>query len=349
MRLAAIPTPALVVGRDAFDHNVATMAVRWPGRTLRPHVKAFKSTSLAQELAAAGHDAFCAATVRELEGLARAGLGADLLLANEVLDPERLRRLAALSDKHGARVTVAVDSTETINAAATAGIEEVLIDVDVGLPRCGCAPDEAPRLAEQARSRGMEVRGVMGYEGHVVGLESREQREAGVNASMDILTSVHREVGGDVVSGGGTGTWDLNHWVTELQAGSFTLMDTAYERLGLPFRLALAVLGTVISVSAKGWAVVDVGVKALGMDHGNPTILGASVWFCSDEHTTFAPLDGVTTPPVGSRVLVWPAHIDPTIALHEKMFVVNDLPQDTFSLPDELEITDIWDIDLRNW
>ena len=65
-------------------------------------------------------------------------------------------------------------------------------------------------------------------------------------------------------------------------------MDTAYDKLGLPFVQALSVLATVISVSAR-WVVADCGLKALGMDHGNPSVEGADVWFCSDEHLTFAP------------------------------------------------------------
>ena len=55
-------------------------------------------------------------------------MGSDLLLANEIVDPTRLRALVDLD----ARVTVAVDSPETITAAADAGIREVLIDVNVG-------------------------------------------------------------------------------------------------------------------------------------------------------------------------------------------------------------------------
>ena len=62
MRVADLPTPSLLVDLAGFDANVATMGERWPGRSLRPHVKAFKSTALATRLAAAGHDAFCAAT-----------------------------------------------------------------------------------------------------------------------------------------------------------------------------------------------------------------------------------------------------------------------------------------------
>ena len=115
MKLADVPTPALVVERGAFDHNVRTMAKARPGAALRPHVKAFKSTALAAELASAGHHGFCCATIKEVEGMAAAGLGDDLLLANEVLDAHRLGAIAAAG---AGRVTMAVDSPETVEAAA---------------------------------------------------------------------------------------------------------------------------------------------------------------------------------------------------------------------------------------
>lgn len=338
MQLHDLPTPALLVERSAFEHNVATMSAARPGAQLRPHVKAFKSTALAAELAAAGHRGFCCATAREMLGLAAAELGDDLLLANELLDPERLRALAALTHDDRARVTVAVDSEATIDAAATAGIEEVLIDVNVGLPRCGCAPGDAGRLAELARRRGLTVRGVMGYEGHLVGIPDRATREALVAEAMAALAAAHDAVGGEVVSGGGTGTWDCNTWITELQAGSYVLMDTHYGRLGLPFRQGLFLWTTVLSVS-EGWAVCDGGLKSLGMDHGDPTIPGAEVFFCSDEHITFVPEgDRAAWPRVGDKVRVVPAHIDPTIALHEWLWVV-----------DGEQVLERWPVDLRNW
>src|SRR5690606_9263265 len=224
MHVNDVSTPALLVDLKAFDRNVSTMAARWPGTSLRPHVKAFKSTALASRLAEAGHTAFCCATVREMTGMAAAGLGADLLLANESLD---LGRLTPIIEAGVARITVAVDSPETIGAAARAGVREVLVDVDVGLPRCGCDPADAGRLADLARSRGMAVRGVMGYEGHLM-REPGDTKADLVERSMAVLLEAHGEVGGDVVSGGGTGTWDVNTWVTELQAGSYCLMDTEY-------------------------------------------------------------------------------------------------------------------------
>jgi D-serine deaminase-like pyridoxal phosphate-dependent protein len=314
-----------------LEANLATMSAGLPGRRLRPHVKAHKCSALARRQVQLGHPGLTCATVREVERLAAAGLGDDLLLANEVLDA---RRLGVLPERYGARVTVAVDSPETVAAAADGGVHEVVIDVNVGLPRCGCAPAEAGRLADMARGRGLSVRGVMGYEGQVTVMAERVHRAAEVEKAMGLLLQASRAVGGDVVSAGATVTWDLNTWATEIQAGSYALMDTTFAPMAPAFRPALWVEATVISVSA-GWAVADCGLKALGMDHGDPTIEGGSVLFCSDEHVTFVPADGAE---VGDRVRVWPAHIDPTVAYHERLF-----------LSRAGDVVDVWDLDLRGW
>jgi D-serine deaminase-like pyridoxal phosphate-dependent protein len=339
-----LATPALVIDADALDANLTLMADRLPGRRLRPHVKAHKCTALAAAQAAHGHRSFTCATPREMVGMA--GVGDDLLLANEVLDVARLRAVAEAGERHGVAMTVAVDSAETVRAAATAGIGAVVVDVNVGLPRCGVAPEDAARVADLARGAGLEVRGVMGYEGHLQMVADQAERAERVASSMLLLRRAHDLVGGDIVSAGGTGTHDLHvidldhpTGVTEVQAGSYALMDSQYSTLGQGFAQALTVLGTVVSVTPagerSGWAVADVGLKALGMDHGNPTLDGASVWFCSDEHLTFS---SDRLPSVGERVRVVPAHIDPTIARHREVWVARGSA-----------IVDRWDIDLRHW
>ena len=327
-----LATPCLLIDAEAVDRNVSTMSALLPGDRLRPHVKAHKCTALAAVQYAAGHTTFTCATPREVVGMARAGLGGDLLLANETVDPGRLKAMAAL----GTPVTLAIDSDATLDAAVTAGISRCVIDVNVGLPRCGVAPSAAGALADRARARGMDVRGVMGYEGHLMTVSGHPERQAAVDQSMALLLQAHADVGGDIVSAGGTGTHDMHGatGVNEVQAGSYVLMDTHYGSLGLPFEQALYVLGTVISACAD-WAVADVGLKALGMDHGNPSIDSADVWFCSDEHVTFAPNEPVS---VGDRVRVVPAHIDPTMAMHEAAWI-----------PSAGEIVDRWPIDLRGW
>lgn len=115
MNVHELPSPALVVDADAFERNVRSMSAARPGGALRPHVKAFKSTALARELAAAGHTTFCCATPREMEGMAAAGFATDLLLANEVVG-DGAARMGKLARSAGdtCRIIVAVDSQQTV-------------------------------------------------------------------------------------------------------------------------------------------------------------------------------------------------------------------------------------------
>ena len=337
MDISRLPTPCPVIDLSVMRSNIAAMAAVHPRKSLRPHVKAHKCSAIAAEQVVAGHTTFTCATPREILGLVAAGVGDDILLANETVDPARL---AALADaQSSALITVAVDSLETIQAASTAGIRNVLIDVNVGLPRCGCAPEQAGSLADAARSLGLIVRGVMGYEGHLMMLTDRQKKQDKVHDAMTLLAHAHNDVGGDIMSAGGTGTYDMfaGTAVNEVQAGSYALMDSQYAQLQHPFAQSLWILGTVISVNAS-WVVIDVGLKSLAMDHGNPTVDGFSVWFCSDEHTTIAPNEGTPKPKVGDRIRVTPAHVDPTMAMHSRAYVI-----------DNDSVVDEWAIDLRGW
>ena len=344
--VADLSTPSLIVERSALEANLATMAAALPGAACRPHVKAHKSTGLARLQRDAGHPGFTAQTVREAEGLHKAGLAQDVLLSNEIL-LAGAKRVGALVEA-GARVSLAVDSPETIAAAAAGGVREVVIDVNVGLPRCGAPPEICADLAALARSKGLEVRGVMGYEGHLMIVEEAGERASLVGAAMEGLRAAHEAVGGELVSAGGTGTYrehaDLG-LATEVQAGSYLLMDTYYAKLGLPFQQALFVLGTVVSNHPGGWAVIDVGLKALGMDHGNPSVDGHPVWLVSDEHTTMGNTleQGAPSPvAVGDVVRVIPAHVDPTMSQHEALYLVDgDGPEAT--------VLERLEVDLRGW
>ena len=179
----------------------------------------------------------------------------------------------------------------------------------------------------------------MGYEGHLMMVDDPAERAVRVEDAMAILLDAAACIGGEIVSAGGTGTYAVNTWCTELQAGSYTLLDTHYAELpDQPFRIALAVVATVISVHPKGWIVADAGLKAFGMDHGDPTWVGpGSVLYCSDEHVTLIP-DDLGAHAVGDRIVLHPAHVDPTVARHETMWVA-----------DGERIVDRWPIDLRHW
>ena len=181
----------------------------------------------------------------------------------------------------------------------------------------------------------------MGYEGHLMHDPNVRRRTEKTQESMELLILAHEAVGGDVISGGGTGTWECNQAVTELQAGSYVLMDGDYSKLDLPFKEGLLLLTTVISTSKSGYAVLDGGLKALSVDSGNPKLLGeGEVIFCSDEHTTIT--NGSWR--VGQRVGLRPSHIDPTIAKHEFIYLVEEIEESL-----DAEVLETLKIDLRGW
>jgi len=335
--IADIPTPALLVDVPAMERNIRRMAAFFadgPCR-LRPHFKAHKTPEIARrQLAAGSCVGLTCATVSEAE--VAAAFCDDILIANQVLGPGKAERVAALARRID--IKVAVDSPTGLDdiaaaaraAGATVG---VLVEVAAGF-RCGVAPgEETVALARTvAETEGVALRGLMGYEGHAVGLEDRASRETSAGSAMQrLLSSVRmvREAGlpCEIVSAGGTGTYDITgrlEGITEIQAGSYVLMDTAYAKLDLPFERALSLLGTVLSRPSPTMCVADCGHKSCTMDHGNPAVKGiegASVTVLADEHALISlPPDCPVKP--GDRIELWPSHIDPTINLHDALYAV---------------------------
>ena len=316
---AGLATPALVVDAAAADRNIAAAGVR-----LRPHFKAHKCPQLMRRQLEGGDcTGVTCATAWEAEVAARAGLHDDILVANEVADPgglESLRRAAA-----HARITVAIDNPRHV--ALLRGIEcAVLIEIDVGQQRCGLDPaDEAAivALAERVQATpGLTFRGLQGYEGHAVLLPGRPSREEQVARAAAILNRLRTVLDCELVSGGGTGTYDLSTHLDEIQAGSYVLMDASYDKLGLPFELALACRTTIVSRHGTR-AVCDAGLKALSAEYGLPRAVDPAIEVIglADEHSTLR-IDAASPLDVGDAVLLIPAHIDPTVNLHAALHAV---------------------------
>jgi len=337
-RVNEIPTPALVLDRATLDRNIARMATFFAGGPcrLRPHFKAHKTPEIAmRQLAAGSCSGLTCATVGEAE--IAAGFCDDILLANEIVTPEKCARVAALARR--VRVTAAVDSLAGLEAlsraARAAGVcIGVLVDLNVGQGRCGVEPGEAALTLARgaARSDGVELRGVMGYEGHLQPVRDRAERQSRTRQAMEGLVKTAdqlRDAGMDcdIVSAGGTGTFDISgriDGITEIQAGSYALMDTDYSSVGVPFEPAFWVLGTVVSRPTRERCVADCGHKSMTKDHSLPGVRGiegATVTSLNDEHATIA-LPPDSTIAIGDRVELLPSHVDPTINLHDVFYVV---------------------------
>jgi D-serine deaminase-like pyridoxal phosphate-dependent protein len=333
-----IPTPALILDVPTMARNIKRMAdffAEGPTK-LRPHFKAHKTPEIARrQLAAGSCVGLTCATVGEAE--VAAAFCDDILIANEVIGLDKCARVAILA-KSGIDIKVAVESEiglEQMSKAAqdTGTIVGMLVEVNIGF-RAGTAPGEpAVALARRVTDTpGLELRGLMGYEGPAAGVEDRERREAMAKQALDRLLStlpLFKEAGlpTDIVSAGSTGTYDITgrmEGITEIQAGSYVLMDTAYGKESLPFEQAFWVLGTVLSRPSPGSASADCGHKSCSQDHGLPDVRdlpGASVRFLADEHATIVvPPDSSLKP--GDRVQLVPSHIDPTINLHDVFYAL---------------------------
>jgi hypothetical protein len=172
----------------------------------------------------------------------------DVLIANEPIGVGKADRIAALARR--AAVTIAIDSVtglgDIAGAAARAGTTVgVLVDLNVGQTRCGLTPRSADVVAlaktrrvdpGRAAARRDGVRRARGERGRP-SRSAKRRREGDGRARRHRPHAAGEKLPCDIVSAGGTGTYDISgriEGITEIQAGSYVLMDTDYGRLDLP-------------------------------------------------------------------------------------------------------------------
>lgn len=334
--LETLDTPQLLLDLDIVDANVERLLTPLRGRSLdvRVHFKSLKCSGLARYLAGRGLPRFLCAKLNEAEVLADAGI-TDLFIANQIVGPLKLKRLAALA--HRTSVSVCVDDPENIAALSAAAVEAgvtfgILVEVDIGMARCGVEPGEpALALARQIVARpGLRFVGLQGYDGHLQLTLDVEERRSKCHQALDQLLGTRRliEAAGipvSVVTGAGTGTWEFvafREGMTEIQPGSFVLMDAAYHQVRPEFGCSLSILTTVISRRPK-WYVLDAGSKAISKDFGMPQVKSRPqdrVNRLSEEHTRVE--TDTEEIKVGDRLEVIPAHCCATMNLHRACIAV---------------------------
>ena len=341
-----LTTPALILDLEVLRRNIAAMAAWTKAHAkIRPHTKVHKCAEIARLQMEAGAIGLTTATVWEAIAMARAGFD-NILIANEVAGEEKLSLLAAAARK--TNLIVAVDHPDGARALSTAVQRAgsqigVLVDIDIGLRRGGVRSDEdALRVAQTVSSLpGLALRGAMGYEGWVVMEPDREVRaRKAAEAIGRLVARVERlETAGfpiEIVSAGGTNTHDMtgaHPRVTELQAGSYALMDAAYAPLSPSFQPALTMLATVIS-RHETTAVLDCGTKVVAIDLALPVPLDSTMRV-RELHEEHALLDVAADHPLrfGDRVELTIGYCGGTTNLHDVYHVVE---QD--------RVVDIWPI-----
>ena len=337
--LNRVDTPALVLDANSVRDNIKQMAEFFEplSAKLRPHFKTHKCSRIARMQMDTGAIGITCAKVGEAEVVANAGIR-DILIANQVVGPIKVARLMKLMERQiDIKVTVDdVDNVREFSRATTAmGIElGMLVEVNVGNERCGLAVGDD--LVELCRfvddSPNLVFRGLMGYEGHTVLEEDAERRATETTRAMEALMSAKELVENaglevEIVSAGATGTYATTgrfEGVTEVQAGSYVVMDARYKRVCPEFQTAIGVLATIVSMPRKGVAIADAGLKSITTEFGLPEVLdpeGVTVSRLSEEHTILSVPEGVELA-VGERVVLLPSHCCTTINLYDEFVLI---------------------------
>jgi len=332
-----LDTPALVLDLDTMQQNIETLHGFFLGSqaTVRPHVSCHQCPNIARRQMAAGgtSSGIAVASVGEAQVFGDAGF-ADILVANQVVTRAKIGRLCGLA--RTSRVGVAVDNPDNVTLLSEIAREadvtlHILVEVESGLGRCGVAPGrDAVELARSvAGSPNLVFQGLMAYEG-ALRCQNREELEAETRRRLQPVLDTRKlieEAGLSVstVSVGGTHNYDIAGTmpgVTEVQAGSYALMDHNYCRYRPEFLPAVKVLSSVLSHPIPTRAVVDAGHKATGPDRGAPVlegIDGATATRFSAEHGILD-LESPATHGLTPNEKVWLVPYDLALAINQYDF-----------------------------
>ena len=331
-------TPALVLDIDAAQRNIDHMASelkQMGAATIRPHYKTHKSPDLARRQLQAGAGGLSMATVWEAAILAAAGMD-DLFVVNTVAHPAKLRVLAELARDH--RVLVAVDeapnaaahSAAAVTAGSTLGI---MVEVDTGMDRCGV--DDAADCLAVARQvtdlPGLRFEGITGYEGHCSMTPDHDLRHERQREAMKFFTGVAELLEAEGIpcpirSAGGIATWNWTAaypGLTEIQAGTYVVMDNFHGQMVSGFEHSLTIQATVIS-RQSGKVIVDAGNKSVA-DPADVTMVGHDhkVIRFDEEHGIFDAAGGSRLR-VGDPVALVPGYSPSTVNWYDAYHVVHE-------------------------
>ncbi len=359
---AAIATPALILNLAQFEANLDRMAAHCAQHNLvlRPHAKTHKCSTIVKAQLARGAQGICTAKLGEAEAMAAAGIN-DILVTSPQVTDQSFSRAITLGQQmdHLCLVVDHPDCVARLNRACAAAdyTLSVMVDLNVGTGRTGAdvgkPSTELAMMVESASN--LSLRGFQAYAGHVMHIESFEERRAAAAASAKMIKTALDSAAAaglniTIISGGGTGTYDIEPAlgvITELQAGSYCVMDREYLDLYGPegsspdFDPALFVDVTVISANQQGYVTTDGGFKSFATDGPRPVVHngapdGSKYFFMGDEHGGIKLPDGANGLPLASRAAITVPHCDPTVNLYDQIHVVQD---------DRL--IDIWPVEAR--
>lgn len=340
-----LPTPCMVIDLEMFNANVKHMAdtAKANGINVRPHVKVHKSVDIAKHQVAAGAIGLTCATIAEAELFSGAGIQG-VLWTKQPVGFNNIQRAVALSKKDPTFMLVTddaqvVDWLETAAAAHNTKLR-ILVSVFAGMARQGIDGGQpAVELAQKiSSSKRMTFEGFMAYSGaaaHTKGFEARKKASTDVLAGARESKSLALKAGlpVNIMTGGSTGTYNIDHetGLSELECGTYALMDTEYFIVGgqdgdmkryNDWQPALTVMTTVDSQHHQNIITTDYGTKALAKTtdevKGMPWLEVATA---GAEYGALKWKDGEQAPKLGDRVEIYCTNLDQSTNAFDRYYV----------------------------
>jgi D-serine deaminase-like pyridoxal phosphate-dependent protein len=335
-----VSTPALIVYYETLIKNIKNMAkfAKENNVALRPHVKTHKCPKIGELQLNAGASGICVATVGEAEVFRQNGFE-DILIANEVVEINQIKRLVELNKK--SLIRVCVDSKKNIydlNQIATKeGVKlEVLLELNVGMGRVGVNPgipalDFANDIKEKSN---LTLIGLQAFEGHLTQMTNIEHQKlqtekcmAMVLETRDLLNDDGFDINTITVSGSATYRFSAKvEGITEIQPGTYVFSDEHLHRVNTDFDIAATVLATISNQTDKNEYTMDSGSKAFPTGDGKPIFKDypkAKIHVVTEEHTQFKSPDRDVFE-IGKKIELIPAHICPTVNLYDFLTVIKN-------------------------
>jgi D-threonine aldolase len=335
-----IDTPALLIHKDRAQQNIAK-AIEMVGSVeqLRPHVKTHKIKEVAEMMQAEGIQKFKCATIAEAEMLGMIN-AKDVLLAYPVIGP-KIKRVKALKDQYpNTRFSCLIDNLEAAKNLSETFLNDtisVYIDLNVGMNRTGVSPENSLLLYQKCQKlKGIDIIGLHAYDGHIhdTDLDVRTNRAKEVSkmltkAQVEIENFASKKM---KIVVGGSPTFAIQAALkkdTEVSPGTFIFWDYGYQNMmpDFDFLWAGVIATRVISIIDKTKLCLDLGHKSIAAENPLPRIkfldnAGTPIGQ-SEEHMVVEVSDtGLYT--VGDIWYGVPVHICPTVALYNKVSVVEN-------------------------
>jgi D-serine deaminase-like pyridoxal phosphate-dependent protein len=284
--IVSVDTPRVLVDYDVLLSNIH-MVHGYAGRyrvDVRPHVKSHKSLDIAGIQLDEGAAGLTAAKVDEA-AVFFSTAAKSFTLAYPLIEQNKIHRILSSTRQYQLDMNLIVDSEEGYEAISLMCERldvkvKIYIKIDVGLKRCGLAPED-PRILHIARKilsdSHMEFAGLLSHAGHVYRAKDIEEV---INIAKNELTLLFRvrkllldyDIETRKISIGSTPSLltgiDLQG-VSEIRPGNYVFMDRITWKLGLiaPEQIALTVMSTLVSKN-KNHYIIDAGSKVLSSDTG---------------------------------------------------------------------------------